>query len=170
MARYASHHRHPVNRRIHMVGIPAIVLSLVVLLCLIPVPAAVADQVGAWPVWTVAALAAVGAWYLMLDLRVGLTTLALLGLAVAGAWWLIGSYDDGAVLAAALTVHAASWVAQFLGHGIWEKNRPALFENITQSLIAPLFLVAEAAFAFGWRKDLELAVHERAMSNVPAFS
>ena len=40
----------------------------------------------------------------------------------------------------ALGVFTLSWIFQFIGHGVFEKNRPALFDSLYQSfLMAPLF-------------------------------
>ena len=40
----------------------------------------------------------------------------------------------------AFLVHVFSWILQFIGHGVFEGNRPALTDSITQAFIAaPLF-------------------------------
>ena len=50
-----------------------------------------------------------------------------------------------------------SWVAQFIGHGVFEKRAPALVTNLPQSLHAAVFFVwLEILFAIGLRKDLHL--------------
>ena len=47
------------------------------------------------------------------------------------------------------------WIAQFIGHGVYEKRRPKLFDNLIQALsLAVLFVWLEFLFYFGYRKDL----------------
>lgn len=45
----------------------------------------------------------------------------------------------GGINQAAL-LHAASWVAQFLGHGLAEKRAPALLDNLVGGKLSLLFL------------------------------
>ena len=41
----------------------------------------------------------------------------------------------------AIGVHIASWLAQFIGHGIYEGRAPALLDNLVQAIfLAPLFV------------------------------
>jgi uncharacterized membrane protein YGL010W len=50
------------------------------------------------------------------------------------------------------------WTTQFAGHGVWEGRRPALVDNAFQVFIAPLFVMVEAFFYFGFRKELKKEV------------
>jgi uncharacterized membrane protein YGL010W len=34
----------------------------------------------------------------------------------------------------AIALNLASWIAQFIGHGVFEKRAPALFSNLTQGM------------------------------------
>ena len=44
----------------------------------------------------------------------------------------------------AMFLFCFSWIFQFIGHGVFEKNRPALFDSLQQSfLMAPLFTFFE---------------------------
>ena len=55
----------------------------------------------------------------------------------------------------ALAVHIGSWIAQFIGHGIFEGRAPALVDNLAQALfLAPFFVWMEILFYFGYRPDL----------------
>ena len=50
--------------------------------------------------------------------------------------------------------HATMWIAQFIGHGVFEGRAPALLDSLDQALItAPLFVVLEVLFFFGYRKQ-----------------
>ena len=54
------------------------------------------------------------------------------------------------------------WILQFVGH-VYEGRRPALTDNLFQIFVAPIFLVAEAFFALGYKPRLREAVQRRAM-------
>merc|ERR1719369_2147249 len=55
---------------------------------------------------------------------------------------------------AVLAFHVAAWIAQFIGHGVFEKRAPALLDSWDQALItAPLFVLLEVLFFFGYRKS-----------------
>ena len=56
----------------------------------------------------------------------------------------------------ALGIHVTSWLAQFVGHGIFEGRAPALADNLMQAIIlAPLFVWMEILFYFGYRPELK---------------
>jgi uncharacterized membrane protein YGL010W len=49
------------------------------------------------------------------------------------------------------------WVFQFIGHG-FEGKKPAFVDDLVGLLIGPLFVVAEAAFGFGLRPELQAEI------------
>ena len=56
----------------------------------------------------------------------------------------------------ALGIHITSWVAQFVGHGVFEGRAPALLDNLVQALfLAPFFVWMEILFYFGYRPELK---------------
>lgn len=56
----------------------------------------------------------------------------------------------------ALGVHISSWLAQFVGHGIFEGRAPALLDNLIQAIfLAPFFVWLEILFALGYRPELK---------------
>lgn len=56
----------------------------------------------------------------------------------------------------ALGLFVTSWIAQFVGHGIFEGRAPALFDNLVQAfLLAPFFVWMEILFYFGYRPELK---------------
>ncbi|KAK3068709.1 hypothetical protein LTR53_013496 [Teratosphaeriaceae sp. CCFEE 6253] len=56
----------------------------------------------------------------------------------------------------AIGVHIASWLAQFVGHGVYEGRAPALLDNLVQAIfLAPFFVWMEILFAFGYRPELK---------------
>lgn len=59
----------------------------------------------------------------------------------------------------ALTIWSLSWIAQFIGHGVFEGRAPALFTNLHMSLVtAPFFEVIELLFFLGYRPELKSRV------------
>jgi 2-hydroxy fatty acid dioxygenase len=70
----------------------------------------------------------------------------------------------------ALPIHVAAWIAQFIGHGVYERRRPALLDSLDQALItAPMFVLLEVLFSFGYRKDLYDRVMTQVRINVLAY-
>ena len=63
-------------------------------------------------------------------------------------WWGIGLFVVG-------------WAIQFVGH-VYEGRKPAFVDDLVGLVIGPLFVVAEAVFALGLRRDLHAAIEQRA--------
>lgn len=163
MSVYAAYHRDPVNRAIHFVFVPAIVWSLMVALDQV-----VLVRLDGLPL--TAAMAITGAlllWYLMVDLPLGIAGVAVFTMLLVSAIELNSAVARADALLIAGGVFVAGWLFQFLGHGIWEKRRPALADNLFQVLVAPLFLMAETAFALGLRQGLQKEVQERMTAHLP---
>ena len=56
----------------------------------------------------------------------------------------------------ALGIHITSWIAQFVGHGVFEGRAPALLDNLVQAFfLAPFFVWLEVLFHFGYRSELK---------------
>ena len=74
----------------------------------------------------------------------------------------------------ALGIHITSWIAQFYGHGFHEGRSPALFANLHQALfMAPLFVVMEVLFHFGYQPDFKAKCQARVdevISRLTCFS
>ena len=51
-----------------------------------------------------------------------------------------------------LYLQASSWIAQFIGHGVFERRAPALMSNILTTLVAPNFVIIEVLYFFGYNK------------------
>lgn len=43
----------------------------------------------------------------------------------------------------ALAVHCVAWTLQFIGHGVFERRKPALLDNVLQVFAAPIFVTLE---------------------------
>jgi uncharacterized membrane protein YGL010W len=46
------------------------------------------------------------------------------------------------------------WSFQFLGHAVFERRRPAFVDDLSQTLIGPMFVVAKMLVWCGLRSDL----------------
>ena len=70
----------------------------------------------------------------------------------------------------ALGVHVFSWVAQFVGHGIFEGRAPALLDNLVQALfLAPFFVWLEVLFMFGYRPELKARLDSAIQKDISKF-
>lgn len=70
----------------------------------------------------------------------------------------------------AFGVHVFSWVAQFIGHGVFEGRAPALLDNLVQALfLAPFFVWLEVLFAFGYRPELKARLEKAVKQDISAF-
>ncbi len=127
---YAGDHRNPVNHAIHIACIPLIVFSVMGLLGLIPPHYLIYGARFGWPEL---ALAALLAFYSQHDLK-----LALLAVPIGAAMLVLARHLPWQAHAG---IFAAAWIAQFIGHGSFEKNRPSLMANLVSLIIAPAFLL-----------------------------
>lgn len=70
----------------------------------------------------------------------------------------------------AIGVHIVSWLAQFVGHGIFEGRAPALLDNLVQAIfLAPLFVWLEILFAFGYRPELKARLDQSVEEEIVKF-
>lgn len=161
MGMYTAYHRTRMNRVIHFVMVPAIVWTLMVALDLVLLTEGISL---AFPI-----VGALLVWYLMMDFALGVATTVVYTVLLVTAITLNETLNDANTsLLIAGGVFVASWVFQFLGHGLFEKRRPALADNLLQVFIAPMFIVAETAFGFGFKKDLQERVEEVAKEHALA--
>ncbi|KAG6582850.1 uncharacterized protein IUM83_17361 [Phytophthora cinnamomi] len=112
-------------------------------------------------------------WYVALDALAGS-----LGAAIVAGCFLGANYfvAEGAQalgvhsLHAALAIHATAWILQFIGHGVFERRKPALFDSLDQALItAPMFVLLEILFPLGYRPELYQRVTKQVRINVKNF-
>ena len=70
----------------------------------------------------------------------------------------------------AVGIHVVAWVFQFLGHGVWEKRKPALFDSLIQAfLMAPFFVLLEVLFSCGYNRKLQKQIEDRAQYFIAGF-
>jgi uncharacterized membrane protein YGL010W len=146
---YGESHRHPTNKSIHWICVPAILFSVLGLLWLVPVPRDVA-ALGAWLNWATLLVALAVIYYLVLSpslaLGMGLITLAMFGVihwleaAVAFPPWILFA-----------GIFVVAWIGQFIGHEI-EGRKPSFFKDVQFLLIGPAWLLADLYRHLGIRE------------------
>jgi uncharacterized membrane protein YGL010W len=57
-----------------------------------------------------------------------------------------------------------------VGHGIFEKRKPALLDSVFQVFVAPFFLVLETLFVLGYKKDLANKVQQNIEVRIAEFN
>lgn len=63
-----------------------------------------------------------------------------------------------------------SWLAQFVGHGVFEGRAPALLDNLVQAfLLAPFFVWLEILFMMGYRPELKTRVDANVEREIEKF-
>ena len=70
----------------------------------------------------------------------------------------------------AFGIHISSWLAQFVGHGVFEGRAPALLDNLIQAIfLAPFFVWLEVLFALGYRPELKGRLDKAVEQEVSRF-
>lgn len=135
---YGESHRDPVNKRLHWVCVPLIVLSIVGLLWSIPAPASwlARSPFLNWGVLFIV-LALINYYVLAWRLALGMTVVTLGVIAIVyGA-----NHLSMPLWLSSLVVFVIAWVGQFIGHKV-EGKKPSFFKDIQFLLIGPLWLLA----------------------------
>ncbi|KAI9663691.1 MAG: hypothetical protein M1821_007181 [Bathelium mastoideum] len=154
---YGAYHHDPVNVAIHITCVPLILITSFVLgtntpsVELLPSPSLPSIPLN---LGTAAAASYATLYVLMEPVAGALIAPLILGSAVYGSY-LTTTYGATANYWAG-GIQIVSWVAQFVGHGIFEGRAPALLDNLVQALfLAPLFVWLEVLFFFGYRPELK---------------
>ena len=147
MAVYTAYHRNRWNRATHFVGVPVIIFSILVPMAWLRLPLGGGIELSGAALFVLAVLV----YYYLLDAPLALAMTAFIVPVVYCAEWVAAmSWQTG--LAVFLATFIGGWALQLVGH-VLEGRRPALADNLFQIFVAPIFLVAETAFALGLRRD-----------------
>lgn len=161
LSNYKSVHFNKLNIKTHFIGIPLIVWAITVLLSLPHLSLTLADvSLNFTPAIVLYTIALLYYFKLHVKLGFGMLLYILVNIYLAS---LISTMDYA--LWIAITTFIVGWIIQFIGH-IYEKAKPAFFDDIMGLVIGPLFLMAEVYFAFGLEKKLHdditpLAIEKR---------
>lgn len=134
LAHYGESHRHPTNEAIHLIAIPAIMLSIVGLLF----------ALHPWVAYVF--LAASLVYYAQLRSTAFFVTMAIGTVVLVAAVHAMGSL----VLPISAAVFVVAWIFQFIGHKI-EGRKPSFFEDIQYLWVGPLFVLSRVYQRLGVR-------------------
>ena len=142
---YASYHQSKINQIFHIIGIPIIVLSLLMMSNWFTI--SFFSHGSVFLSWLL--IAAIGIYYLQLDTKVAsiLVVIYLVLNFIAIGLSLLMANKTQIIVAFALFI--IGWILNFIGHAI-EGRKPAFLHNLFQTLIAPIFIVDEICKFFGW--------------------
>ena len=138
---YGDSHQNPVNKAVHWICVPAIVISLLGLLWSIPVPSFF-YQVALGPItlnWAIIFMAFAMIYYVRLSIPLALGML----LIVAGFTYIIYQLSSINLLplwAISLLIFATAWIGQFWGHKV-EGKKPSFLKDVQFLLIGPVWLL-----------------------------
>ncbi|WWC66437.1 uncharacterized protein I206_100339 [Kwoniella pini CBS 10737] len=176
LAFYSSYHANKINQAIHFVCIPQILWSWLLIAAHLPIPGTsptiLGNGLALQPSLALGWIIAYLGYYVALEPVGGLTYLPVgilmyltsTYLAVSPPTWL--PFTDRLNPSAqpfAWAVFAFAWIAQFIGHGVFERRAPALFDNLVQALVlAPFFVHLEALFAvFDYKPELHKKIKNK---------
>ncbi|CCK70101.1 2-hydroxy-palmitic acid dioxygenase MPO1 KNAG_0D03550 [Huiozyma naganishii CBS 8797] len=141
---YKYYHYNTTNVLIHSVFVPTILFSSLSILHGVPLP-------GGWSLSHLVSLL-FSAFYILLYLPSGLVAAAILALfnaSIDNRWVDLSGGRDWVLF-------SLGWIMQFIGHGAFEKKRPAVLDNLVQSLVtAPYFILFELFFLLGFMPTLK---------------
>ena len=136
---YTIYHLNPTNKLIHWVCVPFIMVSLLGLLWVVPMPAAV-SEVSEWinPAMLLVVVAILFYLRLSLPLTIGMAVIA--GSALLGIRQL-EMQNPSVVWKLCVAVFVVAWIGQFIGHKI-EGKKPAFFKDVQFLLVGPIWLLS----------------------------
>ena len=135
LTEYGVSHQNRINKKIHWVCVPAIMLSLLGILWSIPFPIKISPLIN-WATILIT-LSVIYYFFLSLKLAIGMFINSLLMILILQ--WV----NDFLVLwQVAIIIFIVAWIGQFIGHHI-EGKRPSFFRDIQFLLIGPVWLLAD---------------------------
>jgi uncharacterized membrane protein YGL010W len=140
LGEYGTSHKDPVNKLLHWICVPLIVLTLFGLLWSLPVPE-LFSSVSPWLNWATILASAVLLYYVALSPALAAGVLVAFTLLLFVTQWL--ATLPWPLWLTSLTIFVVAWVGQFIGHAI-EGKRPSFFKDVQFLLIGPLWLLAAA--------------------------
>ena len=133
---YGASHRHPCNKRIHWLCVPAIFFVVYGLVRCLPQP----DFFGPLSWAALLLLMAVG-YYFVLSKTLAVGFVVWAALVYGGNEWLLAGLGRGGLFWLSAAVFVVAWVGQFMGHHI-EGKKPSFLQDVQFLLIGPAWLMA----------------------------
>lgn len=154
LTQYAKYHRDPRNIMTHLVGVPMIVLSIILLLSKTLFTAGIPFSI------SLILIVVSSLYYLKLHLLLGVSMVAYMVLA----YWvssLIRVQFENVWVFIAIGLFVVGWIIQFWGH-MFEGKKPAFVDDLMGLLIGPVFVLAECIFMVGGLKKLQKEIEQGA--------
>lgn len=133
---YSESHQNKINKKIHWVCVPAIMLSLLGILWSLPFPIKILPLIN----WATVLIALSLIYYSFLSWQLALGMLFNSFLMILILQW-IGSFPVP-LWQIAIAIFIVAWIGQFIGHNI-EGKRPSFFKDIQFLLVGPVWLLAD---------------------------
>lgn len=151
---YAEYHQNPQTRYTHLAGVPLIILSLMILLGFVKI--IIPDVFGT----NLACLTtlAVLVYYFRLNWQLALILTPIFLILLWLASWFNHAGPTTLGVWAFIITFVVGWGLQLYGHFL-EGKKPAFMVNLSQGLIAPLYLTAELMFMAGLMSSLKEEIH-----------
>lgn len=163
---YASYHSNKTNQLIHIFCVWPILFTAQIFLAYTPPVLAAYPQVNA--------ALLVSAFYMVYYFIIEQPGIAgpIASLLTLGGYLFATSIQASTpdVWKIALFIHIACWAAQIYGHQAHEGRSPAFLDNMAQALLfAPLFVLLEVMFAFGYKPEFHKKAQALASKNILEF-
>lgn len=157
--KFSNYHRYHTKTATvvtHFIGVPLVTFAFMVFLgwMKLVIPTLFSTNL-AW-----VALFCLLVYYFMLDVTLAAITGILLIILCFFASYASQYGPTAASLKIFFSTLVIGIILQLVGHA-FEKRKPAVFDNLSQALIAPMFIVSEFLFLFGYRHDLKIALKEQ---------
>ncbi|VVE22249.1 hypothetical protein PMO31116_03166 [Pandoraea morbifera] len=153
MSFYQRYHRSPKNRLTHFFGVPMIILAVMQALSWVPLGPSGLNLAHV-------VMLVLLSYYFILDVPLALAMTAFFAVLLAVTQHLARLPWTWALVVFGV-LFVGGWIIQLIGHH-FEGRKPALLDNFFQIFIAPMFLMAEVFFHFGYKPGLQRRVQELA--------
>ena len=149
MTDYVEYHRDPRNCAAHVLGIILLFLAAVLPLTMCQI-SAFGDHTTLATIMVLPVLA----YWLMLDLALGLAIVVAAALLLSIAALMVDNMSVTAIWVTTAVLIVVGVASQIVGHRVFERRQPALVDNPSHLLLGPMFVMAKLFIALGFRDDL----------------
>ena len=175
LAFYGAYHNDAKNIVIHTIFVPTIFFTALVFVAsfgaLFEFPFEIPALLAPYAIPNAALLFVLiyGLYYLILEPIAGFSFFVImLGMWLGASHWY--ALQGSQAVTYAFGLHVVSWAFQFIGHGVFEGRKPALLDNLFQSLfLAPLFVWLHVLFVFGYRVPLQKELQKEVDQRIKTF-
>lgn len=134
---YGDSHRHDANKLLHWACVPAIVVSVIGLLWILPFPRDLSMGLR-WVNWSTVAMLAALIYYFLVSMRLALGMIPVFAAMSLAVMWL--ARLPWPLWWSCAAIFVVAWIGQFIGHAI-EGRQPSFFKDLQFLLIGPLWLL-----------------------------